>query len=220
MSEKLDSKELERRLLHALLLEHGGMTVEDVAAELGLTRAAAEELLDAELRAGLVDLRIEDQVYVSLRKIRTTSAALVRAELEHARAGARRRKLALLVALPTAVIVAAGVWYVATRPPAPEPPAIAVTPSPPGAAGNFDERVEARLAGARRRQWETDLADREQRLAKLDAEADSADCAEKWKAGATCYVSHRNMTRLDFDEERALLLSEITKLRRMLEHSR
>src|SRR5690606_29260896 len=91
MSEQLDSKELERRLLHALLLEHGGMTVEDVAAELGLTRAAAEELLDAELGAGLVDLRVEDQVYVSLRRVRPASAALVRAELEHARERARRR---------------------------------------------------------------------------------------------------------------------------------
>ena len=220
MSEQLDSKELERRLLHALLLEHGGMTVEDVAAELGLTRAAAEELLDAELGAGLVDLRVEDQVYVSLRRVRPASAALVRAELEHPRERARRRKRALFLALPTLAIVAAGIWYVATRPPRPDPPPVAATPSPPGAAGTFNERVEARLAGERRRQWEADLADRERRLTQLDAEATSADCAAKWNAGATCYVSHRAMTRLDFDEERALILSEIAKLRRMLDESR
>lgn len=146
--------------------------------------------------------------------------ALARADLTRARDDARRKKRAVLVALPTLALVAGLGWYVATRPPPPETPAPTPLPSPPGAAGTFDERVEARLAGERRRQWEIDLADREQRLAKLDAEAKSSDCASKWSAGTTCYVSHRNMTRTDFDEERALLASEIAKVRRMLEQPR
>lgn len=217
MSGELDAKELERRLLHALLFEHGGLTVEDVAHALEISRDRADALLDAELRAGLIDLRVEDQVYVSLRKLRTAETAILRADLARARDDARRKKRALFVALPAGIIVAGLAWYVATRP---EPPPQAMTPSPPGAAAGFDERVEARLAGERRRQWEVDLADREQRLAKLDAEAAAADCVAKWKAGAACYVSHRNMTRADFDEDRALLASEIAKLRRMLEQSR
>jgi len=219
MSHELDPKEAERRLLHALLIEHEGLNVEDVAMELKIPRDRAEALLDAELRAGLVDLRIEDQVYVSLRRLRAADTALARADLTRARDDALRKKRAVLVALPTLAVAGLG-WYVATRPPAPATPAPTTLPSPPGAAGTFDERVEARLAGERRRQWEIDLADREQRLAKLDAEAKSSDCASKWSAGTTCYVSHRNMTRTDFDEERALLASEIAKLRRMLEQSR
>jgi len=220
MSHELDPKEAERRLLHALLIEHEGLNVEDVAMELKIPRDRAEALLDAELRAGLVDLRVEDQVYVSLRRLRTADTALARADLARARDDARRKKRAVLVASPTLAIVAGLGWYVATRPPPPATPAPTPLPSPPGAAGTFDERVEARLAGERRRQWEIDLADREQRLATLDAEAKSSDCASKWSAGTTCYVSHRNMTRTDFVEERALLASEIAKLRRMLEQSR
>jgi hypothetical protein len=244
MSAEEPVDELERRLLHALLLEHDGLNVADVASELGIERARAEAILELEQRAGVVDLRVEDSVYITLRKTKSltvseASAALLSARRE--RAARQTRRTAMLVGVPLAATsIATFAWYCATRPVGPPSTAVpanmasaaAAIPAStasagapvalgaPSAARTLDDRVEARLAGERRRQWELDAADRERRIAELDAAANEGDCASKWNAGAVCYVSHRNMSGAEFDEERAGLTSELAKLRRLLEQSR
>lgn len=240
-----DELELERRLLHCLLLEHDGLNIEDVASELGTDRFTAESLLNDEQRAGVVDLRIEDSVYVSLRKTTPGPSASVREALQatrRRRAASARKRRGLLIGIPVALLALAGLGFGVSRlPPAspaanphasqtaaeePSPRApTAVTESQPAqprattSSAPLEERVEARVVAERKRQWTADLADREKRITTLTNDAESSGCAAKWTAGATCYVSHRRMSKTEFDEERAALASEAAQLRARLADS-
>lgn len=220
MKTRPDIERLERGLLHALLVEYDGLNIEDVACELDMTRPEAEALLDAEMRSGVVDLT-EDSVYISLRKTTSVSSAIARVRLAEARHGLQARKRVWLVAIPSAALALALVLYFAMRPSTATIDDPLVVSTPVGAAHvSFEDRAEARLAGERRRQWETDAMDRERRIMALETAAVAADCSMKWSAGAPCYVSHRNLSKAEFDEERALLTMELAKLRRLLAESR
>jgi len=225
----VDIEILERRLLHALLIEHDGMKIADVVCELEVTPQKANELLASEQRDGGVDLNVNDFVYLSLRKTKTATAEALRSELSLARrnidAARARKRAILLIAGPIAAGVIALAWWGATYTPSPptQGQVGGTAPSPPvvrAESPSLDERVNARLAGEQRRQWEIEAADRERRIAALDAAATAASCANQWNKGASCYVSHRNMSRAEFDEERATLASELARLRRLLDLSR
>ncbi|AKU99442.1 hypothetical protein AKJ09_06106 [Labilithrix luteola] len=220
--------ELERRLLHCLLLEHDGLNIEDVASELGTDRFAAESLLHDELRAGVVDLRVEDSVYVSLRKTAPGPSAAAREALQVARrrrATSAHQRRSLFIGIPAGLLVFGGLGFGISRLPhtrhaeSAQPAAPLATERPaeqPRAVNSddgADQRVEARLLAERKRQWTADLADRERRITTLTNDAESSGCPAKWSAGATCYVSHRNMSKTEFDEERAALAAEAVQLR-------
>lgn len=228
-ADSTDTAEAERAALHALLFEHReGLALADVAVELGLTEARAEELLRAQEVQQLVRSDVDEDAgvlrYVTLRvSAPTVGARASVAALAQARAGDRARtgraRRVVLAGVVVLVVAAAGWlgirWAVRT---VAELVASAHEERAPGSSG--DERAAAHGASLQRRAWIEEEADLDGRIAHLDADARASDCAARWASGDSCYVSHRRMTQPVFDDERARMVLRAAQLRRLLEHSR
>jgi hypothetical protein len=246
-SELSETTDAERAALHALLFEHReGLVLADVAVELRLSEARAEELLRTQEVRQLIRSDIDEERgalrYVTLRvRPPSTDARTALAKLEAARSSrrdAKKRGWGIAIAV---VVAGAGVslgWVAVRRlvvavasvsasPPSAAPLPIAIaegTATRPSVSDSpitrGDELASARQASAQGRAWAEEVADLERRAQRLEEDAHASGCAGAWSSGGRCYVSNRLMTRAVFDDERARLALRVAQLRRLLEESR
>ncbi len=207
------------RAIQPLLFEHPeGLTLEDVADEIGVPSEEADALLDRELRAGAATVDCDASgalVYRSTRRRRprrSVDQVLRHADAREVERAALAHRLRLRWAAIAGVLAIALVLGVLASRRA-QAPAPALAPTSP-AAPRVEDRAEAARAAARRRQWQQELEALLGVQRALAAEVDA--CTGAWSAGHACYAAGRTWTSAAHGTERARVALRVSELRELL----